>query len=200
MTSRNQSPPKSTLDQRPELILICGPSGGGKSRWAEHIALRSGRNVVYLATGPQLPDDADWQRRLDRHRSRRPSHWQCREVGENLACSLADLRSDQIALVDSLGTWVAAWLNEPEPRWAELCRQLHQARSCCLASLLVVCEEVGWGVVPATPAGHRFRERLTSLEQQLQAEADDIWLVVAHRALELNRLGHPVPWITPGQP
>ena len=43
------------------LELITGPARSGKSRWAELRAGRSGRQVHYLATGPQLPDDPAWQ-------------------------------------------------------------------------------------------------------------------------------------------
>jgi len=175
------------------LTLICGPAGGGKSRWAEHLAASSGRAVVYLATGPQLPDDADWQRRLQRHRRRRPADWICREVGGELAAALACLRDPEIALIDSLGTWVAAWLDCDREQWEARCMELAAALRGCPAPLLLVCEEVGWGVVPSTAAGGRFRQRVADLEQRLMAEASAAWLVLAGRALDLFRLSLPVP-------
>lgn len=176
-----------------DLTLICGPAGGGKSRWAEHLASASARDVVYLATGPLLPDDADWQRRLDRHRQRRPLQWNCREVGAELPAAVAELRATEIALIDSLGTWVAAWLDCGSPQWEQHCAALHEAVLACPAPLLLVCEEVGWGVVPSTPEGGRFRTRLADLEQRLMREAAAAWLVVAGRALDLHKLSLPVP-------
>lgn len=177
----------------PGMTLICGPAGGGKSRWAEHLAARSGREVVYLATGPLLPDDADWQRRLERHRLRRPAQWICREVGAELAPALSQLSSDQIALIDSLGTWVAAWLEASAPLWDERCTELRAGLRGSAAPLLLVCEEVGWGVVPSSKAGGLFRQRLADLEQQLMADATAAWLVIAGRALDLRALSVPVP-------
>ena len=58
-------------------LLITGPSRGGKSEWAEQRIgeLAGAAGITYLATGPTLPDDAAWQRRLNRHRQRRPDHW-----------------------------------------------------------------------------------------------------------------------------
>lgn len=175
------------------LTLICGPSGGGKSRWAEHLATCSGRSVVYLATGPLLPEDADWQRRLDRHRRRRPADWICREVEGNLVAELAILGGDQLGLVDSLGTWVAAWLESGETEWQSRSWDLIRALAVCSVPVLLVCEEVGWGVVPTTAEGGRFRRRLAELEQRLMAQSSAAWLVLAGRALDLNRLGLPVP-------
>lgn len=175
------------------LTLICGPAGGGKSRWAEHLASASGRSVVYLATGPQLPDDADWQRRLERHRRRRPPQWRCLEVGAELAPALSQLGSEQIALIDSLGTWVAAWLDCDRLDWQHRCQELREALRRCAAPQLLVSEQVGWGVVPSSAAGGRFRTRLAELEQRLMADASVAWLVVAGRALDLFQLSLPVP-------
>lgn len=194
-SSLSVSLPSGLSGPRPGLgvTLICGPAGGGKSRWAEHLATLSGRQVVYLATGPLLPDDADWQRRLDRHRRRRPPHWICREVGGDLAAAVSPLSSGQIALIDSLGTWVAAWLDCGAAEWQQRCGELREALRGCTAPLLLVCEEVGWGVVPSTAEGGRFRTRLAELEQRLMADASAAWLVIAGRALDLQALSVPVP-------
>ncbi|MEA5424391.1 bifunctional adenosylcobinamide kinase/adenosylcobinamide-phosphate guanylyltransferase [Synechococcus sp. CCY9202] len=175
------------------LTLVSGPSRGGKSRWAEHLAARSGRQVVYLATGPTLPDDPDWQHRLALHRNRRPSSWQCREVGRHLAEALLTLGPDQLGLVDSLGTWVAAGLDWDPDSWEEACAGLLEAIRHCAAPLVLVCEEVGWGVVPATAIGGLFRDRQGHLQQQLMALCTAAWLVLHGRAVDLLALSQPVP-------
>lgn len=178
---------------RPRLTLVSGPSRGGKSRWAEHLAAQSGLAVVYLATGPSLPDDPSWQERLQRHRQRRPPHWGCREVGGELAAGLADLEQGQLGLVDSLGTWVAAHLALGPEDWRLRCDALITAIHRCPAPLVLVCEETGWGVVPATAAGSRFRDRLGTMQQQLQGLSEAAWLVVQGRAIDLLALSQPVP-------
>jgi adenosylcobinamide kinase/adenosylcobinamide-phosphate guanylyltransferase len=177
----------------PRLTLVSGPSRGGKSRWAEHLADGSRLAVVYLATGPLRPDDLPWQERLRRHRERRPPQWQCREVGGELAAGLGSLLPGQLGLVDSLGTWVAAHLEREQGEW-ELRRQgLIAAIAACPAPLVVVCEETGWGVVPPTAAGCRFRDRLGALQERLQHHSDAAWLVLQGRAIDLRALGQPVP-------
>lgn len=177
----------------PHLSLVSGPASGGKSRWAEHLASTSGLRVVYLATGPDLPHDSAWQERLERHRRRRPASWSCREVGGDLATALAQLEPDQVALVDSLGTWVAAHLDRAEDAWQQLTTVLLESLERCDAPVLLVVEETGWGVVPASAAGGLFRRRLGELQQQLGAQAGAAWLVLQGRALDLHRLGLPLP-------
>ncbi|MEA5441037.1 bifunctional adenosylcobinamide kinase/adenosylcobinamide-phosphate guanylyltransferase [Cyanobium gracile] len=179
--------------RHPPLTLVSGPSRGGKSRWAEHLAAQSGLAVVYLATGPSLPDDPSWQARLQRHRQRRPPQWSCREVGGELAGALDALEPDQLGLVDSLGTWVAAHLVLEPEAWACRCNELITAIRRCRAPLVVVCEETGWGVVPATAAGSCFRDRLGTMQQELQGLSEAAWLVLQGRAIDLLAFSQPVP-------
>jgi adenosylcobinamide kinase/adenosylcobinamide-phosphate guanylyltransferase len=114
-------------------------------------------------------------------------------VGPELATALAPLGPDSVGLVDSLGTWVAAGLECDEEAWDQACRALLTAIERCRAPLILVCEAVGWGVVPATALGGRFRDRLGLLEQRLTARAEAAWLVVAGRALNLLAISEAVP-------
>ena len=179
----------------PRFTLISGPAGSGKSRWAEHLAARSGLDVIYIATGPILEDDTSWQERLQRHRDRRPPDWDLWEVGGDLSPALARLIPGQLALIDSLGTWVAAHLDVDQAEWSGCSEVLLEQVRIGEAHLLMVGEECGWGVVPPTAVGGRFRERLAALQQRLAAEADASWLVIHGRALDLRSLSLPVPGV-----
>lgn len=177
------------------LHLVLGPARSGKSRWAEHLAASSGQRVVYVATGPDRPNDDDWQQRLAHHRQRRPADWSTLELPDpqQLPAALSDLPAQHTALVDSLGSWVAAALGLADEPWQLLCEQLLQSAAVSRAHLIVVSEQTGWGVVPPTAIGGLFRDRLGSIERQLVARADDSWLVVAGRAIRISDLGQAVP-------
>lgn len=181
------------MSSLPALTLVLGAARSGKSRWAEHLAAQAGRQVLYLATAAAHPDDADWQRRLERHRRRRPSHWACLEVGPDLAPALATLEANQLALVDSLGSWVAHGLALDAPAWDGACGTLVDSLQGCVGEVLMVSEQTGWGVVPATAIGGLFRDRLGTLEQRLVAMAQSCWLVVAGRAIDLLATSQRVP-------
>ena len=74
------------------LVLVSGPSRGGKSRWAEHLAAQTARPVLYLATGEPVGEgeDAAWAQRVEAHRRRRPAHWDCLEAGPELQMALEE--------------------------------------------------------------------------------------------------------------
>lgn len=175
------------------LTLVSGPANSGKSLWAETLAQRSGCPVLYVATGPQRPDDKSWQERLQRHRRRRPPHWRTQEVGLALVEAIETAPPQSVVLVDSLGTWVAAGLELDALSWLARCDALLMALQCASARFILVSEETGWGVVPATQVGGLFRERLGALMQQLMPICDNAWVVLHGRAINLLACSEPVP-------
>jgi adenosyl cobinamide kinase/adenosyl cobinamide phosphate guanylyltransferase len=115
-----------------------------------------------------------------RHRQRRPATWHTVEAGLDLAGVL-----DRVAgsiLLDSLGPWVAAHTGDDAADGAALCRALAGRRG----DTVIVSEEVGLGVHPSSAAGRHFRDALGTLNQAVAAVADDVFLVVAGRALRLD--------------
>jgi adenosylcobinamide kinase/adenosylcobinamide-phosphate guanylyltransferase len=181
-----------TQVHKSDLILVSGPSRGGKSRWAESL-LAEDPCVIYIATGTKRDDDPAWVERLRIHRERRPSHWRLLEPGPDLTQSLKSIDATQSVLVDSLGGFVAARLDLDSAAWTEYCEDLIVTLGHLTFKCVLVIEETGWGVVPSTQIGGLFRDRLGQLAQQLDQIADVSWLVLQGRAVDLRSISHPVP-------
>ncbi|MEL6903487.1 MAG: bifunctional adenosylcobinamide kinase/adenosylcobinamide-phosphate guanylyltransferase, partial [Cyanobacteria bacterium J06606_4] len=60
------------------------------------------------------------------------------------------------------------------------------------ATVILVAEETGWGVVPAYELGRRFRDRLGTLSRAIGEIATDVYLVTSGYAISLTALGQPV--------
>jgi adenosylcobinamide kinase/adenosylcobinamide-phosphate guanylyltransferase len=95
--------------------------------------------------------------------------------------------------VDSLGTWVAQFLELSPTAWQTLHSQLLSALQTIPTPIILVAEEVGWGVVPAYPSGRLFRDRLGELVQEISSLAQTVYLVTGGWVLNLTQLGQPVP-------
>lgn len=183
--------PNSTLFTA-RLCLVTGPARSGKSEWAEQLAARSGKAVLYVATAQLNPNDAEWQARIARHQQRRPSEWKTLSVPVDLATTVEAASATDCLLIDSLGTWLANLLDQDEPTWRQTCQTLLESLNQTAAQVIVVAEETGWGVVPAYPIGRTFRDRLGSLTRQIGAIADPVFLVTAGHVLNLSQIGTPL--------
>jgi len=160
------------------ITLVLGGTRSGKSEVAESLAAGVADRVTYVATGS--PSDADMAARIVAHRARRPAGWATVEAETDLPEVLAAI--DGPAVVDSLGTWVAAHA-DLLPDAAGLCRALGERA----ADTIVVSEEVGLGVHAPTAAGRRFADVLGELNRTVAELADEVLLVVAGRVLPLSR-------------
>lgn len=176
-----------------EIILVTGPARSGKSEWAEYLADQKSQEVIYIATSQEDPNDLEWQARLEKHRLRRPSHWQTQAVPVDLSSAIATSLPFNCLLIDSLGTWVANLLSQNDEQWQLTQQDLLINLQNCVNTIVFVAEETGWGVVPAYPIGRQFRDRLGNLTRSIGAIADKVYLVTGGYVLDLSQLGKPLP-------
>ena len=173
--------------------LVLGGSASGKSGLAEDL-LAAEPEVLYTATGPvvdlRTAPDAEWERRVRRHRERRPVWWRTEET-HLVAALLA--KSEQPILLDSVGTWLTGVLDRAgtwsdadgwRDRVAVETDALVRAWRARRAPLVAVSDEVGLGVVPATSAGRLFRDELGRLNRRLADESEQVLVVIAGRPLD----------------
>ncbi|WP_373545060.1 bifunctional adenosylcobinamide kinase/adenosylcobinamide-phosphate guanylyltransferase [Chamaesiphon sp.] len=176
------------MEQR-QLILVTGAARCGKSEWAETLAHQSNKAVTYIATATIDPTDPEWQARIALHQQRRPATWQTTSAIEDLATIIHQAPASDCLLVDSVGTWVANLLDRSDREWENLTQELLGELPASLATIVLVAEETGWGVVPAYPSGRLFRDRLGMLTRQIGTIASTVYLVTGGHVLNLSQLG-----------
>lgn len=173
--------------------LVTGGVRSGKSAYAEAL-LADEPAVTYVAPGPAPgPDDPDWAERVAAHQRRRPAHWTTVETTD-AAAALRSLDGTAV-LLDCLGTWVTAVLDElaaweaPKSAWRsavdDRVAALAAAWSAAPGVAVAVTNEAGMGVVPAHRSGRVFRDALGVVNQRIAEVSDDVALVVAGRVLHL---------------
>lgn len=176
------------------VILVTGPSRSGKSEWAEILATQTGKQVIYVATAKTDSDDLEWTARIAQHQQRRPSDWTILLVPIALPETIREY-SDQSCclLIDSLGTWVANFLDQDSTFWEITLQELLDSLKQVTGTVIFVAEETGWGVIPAYPIGRLFRDRLGEVARKLGAIANPVYLVTGGHVLNLSVLGSPLP-------
>ncbi|MGP3988610.1 bifunctional adenosylcobinamide kinase/adenosylcobinamide-phosphate guanylyltransferase [Streptomyces sp. 3N207] len=182
------------VSEIPRRTLVLGGARSGKSVEAER-RLAAFPGVVYVATGGTREGDSEWAARVAEHRERRPASWRTEET-----CDLVPLleQDGPPLLIDCLALWLTHTMDEVEAwdddRWArggaaELAarvRALVEAVRGTRRRLVAVSNEVGSGVVPATPAGRRFRDELGRLNAMFAEQCEHVLLAVAGVVLPLR--------------
>ncbi|MBT2406977.1 MULTISPECIES: bifunctional adenosylcobinamide kinase/adenosylcobinamide-phosphate guanylyltransferase [unclassified Streptomyces] len=182
------------LPDLPRRTLVLGGARSGKSYEAE-LRLGGFPEVVYVATGGTREGDSEWAARVGLHRERRPATWRTVET-----CDLVPLlvEGGPPLLIDCLALWLtdamdragawddAVWAGDGQKRLRERMAELVAAVRSTRRTVVLVSNEVGSGVVPATASGRRFRDELGRLNANVAGECEHVLLVVAGQAVVLK--------------
>jgi adenosyl cobinamide kinase/adenosyl cobinamide phosphate guanylyltransferase len=165
------------------LVVLLGGARAGKSRLAVELAQGWNGPVAYVATA-EAGDD-EMARRIEQHRARRPREWTTIEEPLGLRAVLAGLDGGTLAVLDCLTLWVANLMARGDPVLAEA-----EAVAALAAErpvpVIAVTNEVGLGIVPASPLGREYRDVLGSVNATFVRRASDSAFVVAGRPLALG--------------
>jgi adenosyl cobinamide kinase/adenosyl cobinamide phosphate guanylyltransferase len=157
------------------LTLVLGGVRSGKSRYAEDLMRRHPAPWVYIATAQAL--DHEMRVRISEHQSRRDDRWRTIEAPIDLAGAMAG-EPEQPILVDCLTLWVTnLMLGGHDIAAATLALEATvDSRS---GPTILVSNEVGLGIVPATKLGRSFRDQAGLLNQRMAARAGRVLFMVA---------------------
>lgn len=168
--------------------FLLGGARSGKSQLAVQMASAWTGPVVFVATA--TAGDEEMAARIRRHRAVRPAHWTTVEEPLAVLDTLHEAPADAFLVVDCLSLWLsnlieAGWDDDTvEHEAAALARAAGDRE----ASTVIVSNEVGLGIVPATPLGRRYRDLLGRVNGLVADAAHDPRFVVAGRTLRLE------PW------
>ncbi len=180
---------QSAQSGRPtELVFILGGARSGKSIAAERMAAGTGR-VLFVATAEAL--DEGMKRRIAAHRRYRPDGWDTLEEPIHLSRVLKPManRYDTFVL-DCLTLWVSNLLlkeesdADPEGEIIGTAEKLLDLIEDVGGRWILVSNEVGQGIVPASSLGRTYRDVLGKVNQLVASRADRAYLMVAGLALE----------------
>jgi adenosylcobinamide kinase / adenosylcobinamide-phosphate guanylyltransferase len=165
-----------------KLSLVLGGARSGKSRYAESLVSALPPPWNYVATAEA--GDAEMVERIASHRARRGASWRTIEAPRDLA---GPLQAAKVAptLVDCLTLWLSNLILAGADIDAEM-ERLDQALAAAAAPVVMVANEVGYGIVPDHSLGRRFRDMQGVLNQRVAARADRVVLVVAGLPLALK--------------
>ena len=166
------------------ITLITGAIKSGKSEFAEKKALPY-KKLNYIALSESRPHDINWQEKIKLHKIRRPSNWKIIE-SDDLLCVFKNVSGP--LLIDSIGGFVVKNINEDNNEWK---RNLLLLNKCLIeykSDIIIVGEQVGWGLVSEYKIGNIFTERIGEVLKDITLISSNNWLTINGKAIKLDNI------------
>ncbi|MCK6264930.1 bifunctional adenosylcobinamide kinase/adenosylcobinamide-phosphate guanylyltransferase [Vibrio sp. ZSDE26] len=176
--------------------LILGGARSGKSSHAERVAkahyLESqyiNKSLHYIATAQAFDDEMT--ARIKHHKEQRGDQWEEHEVPLALASALKEFGSSDVVLIDCLTLWLNNVIyhlgdNVTDEQIQQHITVLVDALAKTEATVLLVSNEVGLGVVPLGEVSRLFVDHAGWMNQKIATIASKVELIAAGLPLQLK--------------
>jgi len=180
-----------TINQQARLTLITGPVRSGKTRLALQWAATFPKPRAYLATAQE--QDAEMAERISHHKKERGSTFETYEEPLALSSRLEKIETNfSVVVVDCLTLWISNLLGAlgeegqgTRERLDEFLSVLRRTKT----PVILIGNEVGWGIVPENALARTFRDLSGRLHQEIAQIADQVILMVAGIPMVVKRKG-----------
>jgi len=179
---------------RGKLIFITGGARSGKSSFAEKIAAKTSKEVVYIATGQLLDEEMAF--RIKKHREKRINTWETYEEPIEVRELVSRLGLEkEVILIDCLTLLTSNLLLRKEDKvedskWQEEIlleiKKLAEVSYKVPAQVIIVSNEVGMGLVPDNPLGRVYRDILGRANSIIADKADEVFMMVSGIPLKIK--------------
>ena len=171
------------------IIFITGGTKSGKSEFAEFLG-RKIKKITYIALSDSMPEDINWQKKILKHRKRRPKEWMLIETN-NLINTLKSEMGP--ILIDSIGGFIMESINKNDEEWENMIYLLLDLLVMREETTLIVGEQVGWSLVSEYEIGNKYIERLGDLQKKITKISLENWLAINGRAIKLDNISIEIP-------
>jgi adenosylcobinamide kinase/adenosylcobinamide-phosphate guanylyltransferase len=181
-------PPVLSLPCQSRLDLISGGARSGKSRFAVATALKCGKNRLFVATAQAW--DAEMQERIRLHQEERREDFQTLDAPFGLHQHLEHGASFDVILIDCLTLWISNLMMQDKDD-STIRQEIHLGLRMAMTKaprVLLVSNEVGFGIVPDNALARRFRDLNGRLQQDIAAAAHEVHLAAMGVILPMKKL------------
>jgi len=174
------------------MTFILGGARAGKSRFAQELAAKLKKRVLFVATCEPL--DEEMNARIKAHQRSRPRDWKTLEVPTDVAKAMKGKIGDaEVVILDCLTLLISNLIGTEEADAKTLEKKVNAELEDLIAFMrtteahfIIVSNEVGLGVVPPYRAGRIYRDVLGTANQMLARDADEVYFMVAGIPIQIK--------------
>lgn len=198
-----------------EFTFITGGARSGKSSFAERLAAKDKRPVIYIATAQVW--DKEMAIRVKKHQEQRPASWRLIEEPLNIRETLTLLKDEEaVILLDCVTLWLTNMLlaeqaeqadqgdesdedeqgsqiyKHIEPKILAIVKDIARLAQEIKPKVIFVSNEVGQGIVPENPLARAYRDLAGRSNQILARSAENVYMVIAGFPIDVKSSGEKI--------
>jgi adenosylcobinamide kinase/adenosylcobinamide-phosphate guanylyltransferase len=162
-----------------KITLITGGARSGKSSFALSLGLQNHSKRAFIATA--VPFDQEMKDRISRHRGERGDRFHTVEEPIELPRVLTALPGGtEVVVVDCLTVWLGNLYHRFQDEEKEVRVRVETFLAYLdhpVCDLILVTNEVGWGIVPDNPLARSFRDMAGYLNRGVAQRAATAYLL-----------------------
>jgi adenosylcobinamide kinase / adenosylcobinamide-phosphate guanylyltransferase len=167
--------------------LYTGGVRSGKSRLAETQALITDPHLPHYYLATAVAFDLEMQARVALHQQQRDPAWIVCDDPERTIEYLQRFNSKSVILLDCLTLWLTHFiLKDNDFLLQKVIKDLLAGIRESEASIFIVTNEVGSGIVPKNALSRRFRDEAGMLNQAVAQSAQEVFFVTCGLPLKLK--------------
>lgn len=175
------------------VILVTGGARSGKSSWAQKRAEDSPFTAKRQFIATAVPLDDEMSKRIRKHQQDRDCSWTTVDAPYDLEMAIQTIGNDFVVCIDCLTVWLGnIWYQnngdeeQLKMRCTTLTAALHKWKTTARGEMIIVTNEVGWGIVPESPEVRVFRDIAGFLNKSIADIADELFLAVCGVPLRIK--------------
>ncbi|MCR5177249.1 MAG: bifunctional adenosylcobinamide kinase/adenosylcobinamide-phosphate guanylyltransferase [Anaerovibrio sp.] len=183
-----------------KIILVTGGARSGKSSFAERYVAKYGKKIGYIATSQV--SDVEMEYRVKLHRERRPKEWKTFEKPFNAYEVIEKQgKSYDMFLFDCMTIYISnilSTVNDIDDFDANYrlvtdnIQQLIKAITASDATVVIVTNEVGSGIVPNSRLAREYRDLSGLTNQMLAQAAEKVYMVISGIPVDIKKISENI--------
>ncbi len=175
-----------------KVVLVSGGARSGKSAFALRMASeQTDTEKLFIATAVVFDDEMGL--RVENHKKERGIDWKTIESPYELPCNIENVSPEKVAVVDCLSVWLGnIWYKFGDDdetlslHIEKLQKSIQTWKNNNSGTIILVTNEVGWGIIPPDAATRRYRDWAGRLNQNIARIASEVYLCACGIPLKIK--------------
>ncbi len=175
-----------------QITLVTGGARSGKSSFALSLAEETrSLHRVFIASAVAL--DQEMRERIHKHQNERGGRFKTVEAPYDPCAAINGLPEHSVAILDCLTVWLGNVFHKHGGQEPCIAREIDALADCLAefksvgnAHLIMVTNEIGWGIVPADATTRLFRDTAGRLNARIAVLVDAVHLCACGIPLRLK--------------